>query len=306
MKQLLLFTIFAIISQNLLAQNKGVKLINLSPKEKRVIINKGTETPFTGIYDDFYEEGQYVCKQCKAPLYKSSSKFDAHCGWPAFDDEIKGAIKRIQDGYRTEIVCANCGGHLGHVFENEGFTSTNLRHCVNSISIDFVPNKLSGGDTMEEAYFAEGCFWGAEYWMEKQKGVKSVVSGYAGGKVDNPTYYQVSSGKTGHVETVKVVFDPQIISYDKLVKVFFNTHDFSQTNGQGPDIGSQYLSVIFYTSEAQRIIAEKHRQILKDKGNSVATKIEKVKAFYPAETYHQDYYEHKGTTPYCHVYKDKF
>jgi len=304
MKRIFFLSLLLFNVLNLISQTSHLK--KLTAEEKRIIIDKGTEAPFTGKYDDFYEDGIYVCTQCGAELYKSSSKFDAHCGWPAFDDEIPGAVKRLRDidGYRTEIQCAACGAHLGHVFTGEGFTPTNTRHCVNSISLQFIPkNKVT---KTEKAYFAEGCFWGTEYWMEKQKGVKSAVSGYAGGKSPNPNYNQVSSGNTGYVETVEVSYNPQIISYEELVKVFFNTHDFSQTNGQGPDIGSQYLSVIFYTTPKQKLIAEKYKRILENKGYQVATKIEKFRNFYPAEKYHQDYYQHKGTKPYCHIYKEKF
>jgi peptide-methionine (R)-S-oxide reductase len=120
----------------------------LTYEESRVIVGKGTEEPFTGEYDNFYKDGTYVCRRCNNPLYSAKTKFDAHCGWPAFDDHIEGSVKRIPDpdGRRVEIECANCGGHLGHVFEGEQLTETNTRHCVNSLSVKFIPD----GDTMPE------------------------------------------------------------------------------------------------------------------------------------------------------------
>lgn len=122
-----------------------MKLNRLTPEEEEVILHKGTEMPFSGEYETNFRSGTYICRRCEAPLYRSEDKFDARCGWPAFDDEIPGAIKRIPDadGERTEIECANCGAHLGHVFLNEGFTAKNTRHCVNSLSMKFVPKNPS-------------------------------------------------------------------------------------------------------------------------------------------------------------------
>mgnify|MGYP003701398885 FL=1 len=291
----------------------------LTPEEERVIVNKGTEHPFTGKYVDFKENGYYTCKRCGALLYRSADKLDSRCGWPSFDDEIEGAVKRVPDvdGMRTEIICNNCGAHLGHVFLNEGFTDKNTRHCVNSISLDFIPanevNKSTDRNAaksieqkLEKAYFASGCFWGTQYHFERLKGVVSTTVGYEGGTKDKPTYEEVSSGLTGHAETTEVIYDPSKVSYDELVKLFFETHDFTQVNRQGPDIGTQYRSVIFYNNDEQKRIAEKYRNELNAKGYLVATSIEPSKTFWKAENYHQKYYDKKGGVPYCHVYRKIF
>ncbi len=280
----------------------------LTPEETNVIINKGTESPFTGKYTDYKSDGTYTCKQCDAPLYISNDKFDSHCGWPSFDDAIDGAIKRVTDadGRRTEILCANCGGHLGHVFIGENYTAKNTRHCVNSISLNFIPIEINTEVKMEKAIFAGGCFWGMEYHFEKVDGVKSVISGYIGGKTSNPTYKEVSYKNTGHAEAIEVTYNPKIVSYETLAKLFFEIHDPTQANGQGNDIGEQYRSEIFYTTNEQKEIAIKLIKILTEKGYDVVTGLSKATTFYSAEDYHQDYYKKTGGTPYCHFYTKKF
>lgn len=286
-------------------EDKVMHYNKLTPEEENVILHKGTERPFTGEYVNNKRVGTYVCKRCGAPLYRSSDKFDSHCGWPSFDDEIKGAVKKVPDidGIRTEIICANCGAHLGHVFFGEGFTPKNTRHCVNSISMKFIPEKK---DSLKKAYFASGCFWGTEYYFMKAKGVEHTAVGFMGGHVDHPSYKQVCEKNTGHLETTEVEYNDTKTSYEDLVRLFFETHDFTQTNGQGPDIGPQYLSCIFYNDDNEKQIAEKYIHILSDKGYKVATMLKPVSTFWKAEDYHQQYYEHKGTTPYCHVYRKIF
>ena len=303
--------LFLFISQSACNQQiKKMKYNPLTPEEQAVILHKATERPFSGEYENNYAKGVYVCKQCDAPLYRSEDKFDAHCGWPSFDAEIPGAVKRIPDadGQRTEIVCANCGAHLGHVFLNEGFTPKNTRYCVNSISMKFIPAKemKEGKDNQEIAYFASGCFWGTQYHFMKANGVISTTVGYMGGHTKNPTYKEVCTGETGHVETTEVVFDKTKTSYENMIKLYFETHDFTQVGGQGPDIGDQYRSVIFYTSENQKKMAEKYISILTDKGYKVATLLRPAPEFWKAEDYHQEYYEKKHGTPYCHIYRKIF
>jgi peptide methionine sulfoxide reductase msrA/msrB len=284
----------------------------LTPEEEYVIVDKGTEAPFTGKYLNNKEPGTYACKRCGAPLYHSSDKFDGHCGWPSFDDEIPGAVKRLPDpdGIRTEIICANCGAHLGHVFTGEMLTDKNIRHCVNSISLVFVPVAKTDPNNKpaptQKAYFAGGCFWGVDYWLRTAPGVISVTAGYMGGNVKHPTYEQVCTGKTGHAETIQVVFDPNKTSYENLAKLFFEIHDPTQRDRQGPDAGYQYRSAIFYTDPQQKQIADKLIEQLRKKGLDVATSVESAKEFWPAENYHQNYYGKNGGTPYCHFPTKRF
>lgn len=282
-------------------------LNNLSKAESDVIIKKGTELPFTGKYEKSIEKGTYICSQCGAALYYSSAKFDAGCGWPSFDEEIKGAVNRDPDpdGMRTEITCAYCGAHLGHVFTGEHMTTKDVRHCVNSISLDFVPAILPAG-RYGTAIFAGGCFWGVEYFLQKAPGVITVTSGYTGGHIKNPSYKEVCTGKTGHAEAVKVIYDPTKTIYETLMRLFMEIHDPTQTGGQGPDLGDQYRSVIFYLNDDQKKIAEKNINILKSNGYKVVTEVIKASEFYEAEKYHQDYYFINGKVPYCHGFVKRF
>ncbi|NBW80851.1 bifunctional methionine sulfoxide reductase B/A protein [bacterium] len=285
--------------------NKPTNFRELTPFESFVIDKKGTEKPFTGEYCNTTSNGHYHCKKCDAPLYRSADKFPSHCGWPSFDDEIPGAVKKFPDadGRRVEIVCQNCGGHLGHVFEGEGFTSKNIRHCVNSISLIF---KANDSQPKALALFASGCFWGTEYHLAKVPGVLATKVGFAGGQVENPSYKQVCEGTTGHLECCEVTYNPKEVSYEQLCKLFFETHDFSQTDGQGPDIGPQYLSALFLSSDEERAVAEKLISTLKAKGYSVATQLLPAARFWSAEDYHQKYYFHQAKTPYCHIYRKIF
>jgi len=301
-------------------------LKDLTPEEEAVIVHKGTERPFTGEYYDHHEAGTYVCRRCGAPLYRSDDKFESGCGWPSFDDELPGAVKRVPDadGRRTEIICAACGGHLGHVFLGEHMTDKNTRHCVNSISLEFVPTgggeeaAASGApdDTVmtssqddegnARAYFAGGCFWGVEHLLQEQDGVASVRSGYMGGHKDNPTYKEVCGGRTGHAETVEVVFDPSRVTFERLARLFFEIHDPTQVDRQGPDTGSQYRSAVFYTDDEQKLVVERLVGLLRDNGYDVATEVAPAGRFWAAEDYHQDYYEKTGRHPYCHARVKRF
>jgi peptide methionine sulfoxide reductase msrA/msrB len=301
-----LIILVSAMSTELFSQ-ESLPLNSLNKTESDIINNKATEMPFTGKFTNYVEKGTYICRKCGAALYYSSAKFESSCGWPSFDDEIKGAVNRFPDadGLRTEITCASCGAHLGHVFTGERLTSKNIRHCVNSASLDFVP-AIIGKGRYGTAIFAGGCFWGVEYFLQKSPGVISVTSGYTGGHVKNPSYKEVCTGTTGHAEAVKVIYDPVKTFYEKLLKLFMEIHDPTQSGGQGPDIGDQYRSEIFYLNDEQKSIAEKDINLLKSNGYKVVTVVAKASEFYEAEKYHQDYYFNNGKVPYCHGYVKRF
>lgn len=287
-------------------QGKSVNSNKLTSEEESVIVHKGTEPQFSGRYCNHKEDGTYTCKRCDAPLFESGDKFESGCGWPSFDNAIPGAVKQIPDadGVRAEIVCAACGGHLGHVFVGEGFTKKSVRHCVNSISLNFVP--VNAKVSTARAYFAGGCFWGTEYYFQQAEGVVSTSVGYMGGDRHDPSYREVCNGTTGHAEAVEVVFDPSKTDFETLARLFFETHDPTQIDRQGPDVGDQYRSVVFYVNEEQKQAAEKLIRLLQDKGYQIATELVKADRFWVAGDYHQDYYRKNGNLPYCHSYQRRF
>lgn len=286
----------------------------LSEAQYFVLREKGTERPHTGKFLMHKKNGTYTCAGCGAPLFSSSSKFDSHCGWPSFDQELEeGRIKKIKDNShgmsRIEIVCARCDGHLGHVFD-DGPTETGLRYCVNSLSLAFEEEKASPStekipsSSTTEAILGGGCFWCVEAVYQQLKGVVKVESGYSGGKYPNPTYKEVCTGNSGHAEVVKVTYHPNEVSFKEILEVFFSVHDPTTLNRQGNDVGTQYRSVIFYTNANQKAVAEEVIASLnreKVYSNPVVTEVSPLQEFYKAEDYHQNYYNDNQSQPYCRM-----
>lgn len=273
----------------------------LTDEERRILLDHGTEAAFCGTLLDNKKEGTYVCRLCSLPLFSSETKFTSGTGWPSFHSPVsKDHLSYIEDtSYgmkRVEIRCARCDGHQGHVFD-DGPKPTGLRFCLNSASLKFyekgaeMPEAARPIET-ETAYFAGGCFWGVEDRFQHLDGVIDAVSGYQGGRVDNPTYKQVCYTDTGHAESVRVLFDPSEITYDELLAKFFEFHNPTQMNRQGPDIGTQYRSAIFPATDEQKAKAEAFIRAQNDEGKwagRVVTTVEPMATFYEAEEYHQDY-----------------
>jgi len=268
----------------------------LTPEEEYVIERKGTERPFTGEYYQFKAKGLFSCRRCNAPLYLSHHKFDSGCGWPSFDDAIPDAVKKKldADGSRTEILCENCDGHLGHVFEGERFTLKNSRHCVNSLSMRFVPVEEM---SIERAVLASGCFWSKQYYLDRLPGVIATRVGYTGGSSPAaPTYREVSSGLTGHAEAIEVFFDKTMISYEDILSHFFEQHNPTISSKQGENNRGKYRSAVFFTNQTQKEVAENKINQLKQEGE-VLTELTPAYEFYGAEEHHQKYYDKLGKTP---------
>lgn len=270
----------------------------LTSKQYRILRKSDTERPFTGKYNMFFEDGTYLCAACGASLFNSESKFDHGCGWPSFSAAIDSSRVEFHEDNsmfmkRIEVRCSTCGSHLGHVFD-DGPAPTGDRFCINSAAMEFKPTEVEKSIQQAKATFAAGCFWGVEHNFRKIEGVLSTRVGYTGGDVKNPTYKLVCTGTTGHTESIEITFDPSSVSYKELLGRFFSLHDPTQINRQGPDIGTQYRSVIFYHSLSQKKEAETFIRELEGSNRfrkSIATKIAPADIFYEAEDYHQDYYE---------------
>ena len=305
----------------------------LTPEQYEVMRKNGTETPFRNEYWNNHKQGLYVDRITGEALFSSVDKFDSGTGWPSFTrpiDKLNIIEKNdVTHGMtRIEARSKKGGSHLGHIFP-DGPAPTGLRYCINSASLRFIPleniEKEGYGrylalfnqgtkkaatvlkEKTQVATFAAGCFWGVEYAFRKVPGVLKTTVGYTGGHTKSPTYEQVCSHTTGYAEAVQVEFDASKISYEKLLETFWNLHDPTTVNRQGPDIGDQYRSVIFYNSPEQ----EKEAKAFKEKlGKSVkfkrpiVTEIMPAGEFYKAEDYHQQYFEKRGMKPQCHLPRD--
>jgi peptide methionine sulfoxide reductase msrA/msrB len=277
----------------------------LSDRAFRVLRRDATEPRRSSELLGVKQAGVFTCAGCDLPLFRTATKFDSGTGWPSFYEPIAekntGTRRDTSAGMvRTEVHCARCEGHLGHIFP-DGPDPTGLRYCINGAALSFTADEeLRSIAEVDTAVFAGGCFWCVEAVFEELEGVYSVESGFAGG--DGPaTYREVVSGGTGHAEAVRIRFDPAEITFEELLRVHFETHNPTTLNRQGPDVGPQYRSVVFYLDQAQREATASMIEKLdaSDKyTKDIVTEVAPLDAFYPADAYHQDFVKNNPDNAY--------
>jgi len=300
----------------------------LTPEQFSVTQSCGTEPPFRNAYWDNHEPGIYVDIVSGEPLFSSLDKFDSGSGWPSFTKPLEpNVIEKTDVSHgmvRTEVRSKNADSHLGHVFPDGPRDRGGLRYCINSASLRFIPaSKLTAEGYGRYAYLfqtstapaqtevailAGGCFWGMEEILRQIPGVLDTEAGYTGGWLENPRYEDTHDSKSGHAEAVRIVFDPAKLSYEDLLeKWFFRMHDPTTLNRQGNDVGTQYRSAIFYTSDEQKKTAEAVKARVNESGKwkkPIVTEVVAASKWYPAESYHQDYLQKHPGGYTCHFLRD--
>ncbi len=270
----------------------------LTEEEFYVTRQHGTERPFSSGMCELFEPGKYGCVCCGTLLFDAGEKFDSGTGWPSFTQPAKeNSISYHQDGslaaVRIETLCNTCEAHLGHVFP-DGPEPSGLRYCMNAVSLKKVE------ETEAVATFGGGCYWCTEAMFQHLKGVISIESGFSDGQVVDPTYRAVCSGETGHAEVIQINYDPEVISYEELLRVHMGTHDPTTLNAQGADVGTQYRSTILYRTDEERRIAEDVLEELADVFDSdIVTEVKRFELFYPAPADHNNYYNDNSEQGYC-------
>ncbi|MGD8780900.1 MAG: peptide-methionine (R)-S-oxide reductase MsrB [Ignavibacteria bacterium] len=261
----------------------------LTPEQFEITRKHGTERAFSGELCRKYEPGTYMCICCNTILFDSNTKFDSQSGWPSFTQPAKeNTIKYIRDNSfelrRIEVQCNTCDAHLGHVFQ-DGPEPSGLRYCINSISIKHVEKEKNNFETVT---IGGGCFWCVEAVFQRLRGVIKVESGYSGGKVKNPTYREICSGKTDHAEVVQITFNREEISLENIYEVFLTTHNPTSKDRQGFDVGTQYRSIILYHDLKQKNIAVKSiKNVQKYFDNEIVTEVVPFIEFFKAEDIHK-------------------